>query len=281
MTESNDELLDYREMHYARMCMKDAHRFLTFVLSIGLGSIIVSIAYVTFISSIMPYIGWISWLSYAIASVFFVFGIMMVYASCYIRPELSKQKTKLSGILKRQIIYNAKGKNGEIFFVGETQIFWPYGGAPLCYPDINSHVVVEGVAIREKRNNHFLFRKKAKLVNTTNKDISTFIVLNYGKYINISALLDNYGLGYFKERFWFEVKKDCIVSLPILAATAWFLFSGIYFLWSVAVLVATIVGSIFVAIKFDSKLEVLFGKKTDYRSASHLQRLSGKLSNDN
>lgn len=276
MAESNGELLDYREMHYARMCMKDAHRFLTVVFSIGLGSITISIAYVAFISSIIPYIGWISWFSYAVASVVFIFGIMMVFVSFYISPEVSKQKTRLSGILKRQIIYNAQGKNGEIFFVGETQIFWPSGGAPLCYSKINSHIEVEGVSIQEKRNNNFLSLKKANQINSTNAGTRTFIVLNYGKFINISALLDNYGLGYFKERFWFEVKKDCIVSLPILAATTWFIFSGPYFLWSAAALVATIVGSIFVAIKFDAKFEVLFGKKTDYRSASHLQRLSGK-----
>ncbi|MFP3835680.1 hypothetical protein, partial [Chryseobacterium sp. SIMBA_028] len=119
-----------------------------------------------------------------------------------------------------------------------TQILWPTDGGQLCYSALDSYVTIDGVMIHPVKNKKLLglFENKndASHGNYANNSL---IVLNYSDTINISALLENYGLNYFKDRYWIEYNKKCLWMFPLTAATVWFIFSGPFLWWSTALLI--------------------------------------------
>lgn len=285
MTDPQNEFLDHRELSYAAKMIRSQNKKRTVILIIGP----ITLAMIgTFIWLINRQIHHYDLANVSLVTAFLLLEAVFAFMTLVMwsrKLRLNKKRQTVTGVLKKITIKNSNGPDGEAYYVDDCQILWPMEAGLIREQDVGRQVSLSGAMINIESTLNLSFIRAGRLRTILNLGGTMLIVLNYQKGIDISRLLENYGVDYFQRRFKNNVKKYSVLSVLIALLFALFMCLSfviqeplLFLMIGVGGLIISVMGLIWVLAGYEEKIDQWLDKHNDYGSTTHVERLSGKVS---
>lgn len=276
MAEMHNELLSFREMHYAVKAHRNTNLAAYFLFFAGFFLILVSAVFELFmLFDARRLDSQVIGASLIICLIAF-FGKVLINTSRTCKYILHKERALVQGPLRKVDIHNPNGPTASFYFIGNCQLIMPPEADCFCELNVEQYTEASGVILTRETtsaSNSSLF----KISQTVGFDGPKLVVLNYYDRVDIDGFFNRHGLRYFTYLLWIRFATGAIFMTMLGIGLAWFTSTELNLKYPTATCIGLMVANCILFWVIDVQLENWVCKRKNYGDTTHLERLSGKV----